>query len=69
METRLEVWQQHVDFTNFINTMLCRLIVTSSCSRFEGLGCSPMKTVRELGSERRKLLATWQSDLLDKIDS
>ena len=37
--------------------MLCRLIATSSCSRFEGLGCSPMKAVRELGSERKTLIA------------
>ena len=37
--------------------MLCRLIATSSRSRFEGLGCSPMKAVRELGSERKTLIA------------
>ena len=32
----------------------CRLITSWSCSRFQGLGCSPIKVVRELGSERRE---------------
>ena len=32
----------------------CRLIASWSCSRFQGLGCSPIKAVRELGSERRE---------------
>ena len=32
----------------------CRLIVSWRCSSFQGLGCSPIKTVRELGSERRE---------------
>ncbi|KAI5381277.1 hypothetical protein KIW84_UN0865 [Lathyrus oleraceus] len=32
----------------------CRLFATWSCSRFQGLGCSPIKAVRELGSERRE---------------
>ncbi|CAI8600503.1 unnamed protein product [Vicia faba] len=31
-----------------------RLFATWSCSRFQGLGCSPIKAVRELGSERRE---------------
>ena len=30
------------------------LIASWSCSRFQGLGCSPIKAVRELGSERRE---------------
>jgi hypothetical protein len=47
----------------------CRLIATWSCSRFQGLGCSPMKAVRELGSERRELLATLQSNLHVKFAS
>ena len=34
--------------------MRCRLITTWSGSTFQGLGCSPIKVVRELGSERRK---------------
>ena len=32
----------------------CRLITSWSWSRFQGLGCSPIKVVRELGSERRE---------------
>ncbi|KAL5071083.1 hypothetical protein RYX36_021970, partial [Vicia faba] len=32
----------------------CRLFATWSCSRFQGLGCSPIKAVRELGSEHRE---------------
>ena len=31
----------------------CRLIASWGCSRSQGLGCSPIKAVRELGSERR----------------
>ncbi|APB33096.1 hypothetical protein GlitD10_0782 [Gloeomargarita lithophora Alchichica-D10] len=33
----------------------CRLIATWGCSRSQGLGCSPIKAVRELGSERKSL--------------
>ena len=33
---------------------LCRLIASWGCSRSQGLGCSPIKAVRELGSERRE---------------
>ena len=33
---------------------LCRLIASWVCSRSQGLGCSPIKAVRELGSERRE---------------
>ncbi len=32
----------------------CRLVATWSGSTFQGLGCSPIKAVRELGSERRE---------------
>ena len=32
----------------------CRLIASWGCSRSQGLGCSPSKAVRELGSERRE---------------
>ena len=32
----------------------CRLIASWSWSRFQGLGCSPIKAVRELGLERRE---------------
>ncbi|OUC70016.1 hypothetical protein BLL69_0533 [Lacticaseibacillus paracasei] len=32
----------------------CRLIASWGCSRSQGLGCSPIKAVRELGSARRE---------------
>jgi len=32
----------------------CRLITSWSWRRFQGFGCSPIKVVRELGSERRE---------------
>ena len=32
----------------------CRLITSWGCSRSQGLGCSPIKVVRELGSKRRE---------------
>ena len=32
----------------------CRLIVSWGCSWSQGFGCPPIKTVRELGSERRE---------------
>jgi hypothetical protein len=32
----------------------CRLITSWSCRRFQGLGCSPIKVIRELGLERRE---------------
>ena len=32
----------------------CRLIASWGCSRSQGLGCSPIKALRELGSERRE---------------
>ena len=49
--------------------MRCRLVTSWSGSTFQGLGCSPIKVVHEMGSERRKLLATSQSDLRVKIAS
>src|SRR5713101_8145574 len=32
----------------------CRLVASWGWSRSQGLGCSPIKAVRELGSERRE---------------
>jgi hypothetical protein len=32
----------------------CRLIASWGCTRSQGLGCSPIKAVRELGLERRE---------------
>src|SRR5215470_6698531 len=32
----------------------CRLVASWGCSRSQGLGCSPIKAVRELGLERRE---------------
>ena len=39
----------------------CRLIASWGCSRSQGLGCSPIKAVRELGSERRETVRTLSS--------
>ncbi len=47
----------------------CRLFASWGCSRSQGLGCSPIKAEHELGSKRRKLLATAQNDLREKIAS
>ncbi len=33
--------------------MRCRLITSRGCRRSQGLGCSPIKVVRELGSDRQ----------------
>ncbi|MBA0623820.1 hypothetical protein Godav_009256, partial [Gossypium davidsonii] len=35
-------------------TPRCRLFATWGCSMFQGLGCSPIKAIHELGSERRE---------------
>ena len=32
----------------------CRIVASWGCSRSQGLGCSPIKAVRDLGSERRE---------------
>ena len=32
----------------------CRLVTSWGCIRSQGFGCSPIKVVRELGSERRE---------------
>lgn len=37
----------------------CRLITSWSCRRFQGLGCSPIKVVRELGLERRETVCPY----------
>lgn len=38
---------------DYILTYLrCWIIASSSCTRFEGFGCSPIKAVRDLSSER-----------------
>ncbi len=34
--------------------MRCRLNVSWRWNRFQGFGCSPIKTLRELGSDRRE---------------
>ena len=36
------------------NIVRCHLIATWGCSRSQGLGCSPIKAIRETGSERRE---------------
>ncbi|GKB36062.1 hypothetical protein Tco_0881004 [Tanacetum coccineum] len=37
-----------------VPTPRCRLFAIWGCSMFQGLGCSPIKAVRELGSEHRE---------------
>ena len=44
----------------------CRLIASWSGSTFQGLGCSPIKAVRELGSERRETVRSL-STVIKKI--
>ena len=39
----------------------CRLIASWGWSRSQGLGCSPIKAVRELGSERRETVRSLSS--------
>jgi len=39
----------------------CRLITSWSWSSFQGFGCSPIKVVRELGSERRETVRSLSS--------
>ena len=43
----------------------CRLIASWSWSRFQGLGCSPIKAVRELGSERRETVRSYPARAQD----
>jgi hypothetical protein len=43
----------HLYMHFLLTNMRCRLITSWSGSTFQGLGCSPIKVVRELGSERR----------------
>src|SRR5882724_2947767 len=38
-----------------MDTVRCRLVASWGWSRSQGLGCSPIKAVRELGLERRLL--------------
>ncbi len=51
----------------------CRLVASWGCSRSQGLGCSPIKAARELGSERREtvrlLSATPVGDLREAAPS
>ena len=43
----------------------CRLIASWGCSRSQGLGCSPIKAVRELGSERRETVRSYPAQAED----
>ena len=49
----------------------CRLIASWSWIRFQGLGCPPIKAVRELGSERREtvrsLSVVGEGDLRESV--
>ena len=42
----------------------CRLIASWGCIRSQGFGCSPIKAVRELGSERRETVWSLSSALV-----
>ena len=50
--TGLSLPRVHIDRSGLAPR--CRLIASWGCSRSQGLGCSPIKAVRELGSERRE---------------
>src|SRR3546814_441727 len=41
-------------FVTGVQTCALPIFTSWSCRRFQGLGCSPIKVVRELGSERRE---------------
>jgi len=45
----------------------CRLIASWSWSRFQGFGCSPIKAVRELGSERRETVRSLSTVSVGKL--
>ena len=47
----------------------CRLIISWSWRRFQGFGCSPIKMIRELGSDRSEvnLLTAGQSESHEKF--
>ena len=45
----------------------CRLIASWGCSRSQGLGCSPIKAARELGSERRETVWSLSSALVGML--
>ena len=50
--TGLSLPRVHID--GVVLAPRCRLIASWGCSMSQGLGCSPIKAVRELGSERRE---------------
>src|SRR2546425_7703476 len=41
-----------------VEKVRCRLVASWGWSRSQGLGCSPIKAARELGSERRETVNT-----------
>src|SRR3712207_9216527 len=41
----------------------CRLVASWGCSRSQGLGCSPIKAARELGSERRETVRSLSAEI------
>jgi len=52
-ESKFE-WGDGIVYSTSNSGQSGRLTVSSWRSSREGLGCSPIKTVRELGSERRE---------------
>ena len=45
----------------------CRLITSWWCTIFQGFGCSPIKVIRELGSERRETVWSLSTVYLKKF--
>ena len=47
-------WRYSLHHAKSVENVRCRLITSWGWRRSQGSGCSPVKVVRELGSERRK---------------
>src|SRR5699024_12875862 len=45
----------------------CRLVASWGWSRYQGLGCSPIKAARELGSERRETVQSLSSARVETL--
>ena len=47
-------WRYSLGHRKSVDYLRCRLVASWGWSRSQGLGCSPIKAVRELGLERRE---------------
>jgi len=54
-------------YLGIINRPRCRFIASWSCSWFQGLVCSTIKAVRELGLERRE--SVWLLSFKNDLDN